>query len=227
MPSPKEALSKLIAHQICKRETLWPDEDGQHYTANLKNLEKIGDSEAARFVSAFDEGLVCAREDGDFIFPATNRTIRVFNHIGSSTGKQVLSVAVEPIITVSLMYWLHTEMEWPAHLLITETLRNGFDLSCRDSSCSSWRIHAEAKTSRSEVERLAIFLADEINGESPSRPRSPKQERNWIKKAVAYSSEPAPVLLVYGPNEHRVIYKNDGGRFVPGSEGDLAFSKCL
>jgi hypothetical protein len=180
-----------------------------------EDWEKVTEKDAADFLSALDAGLVEHLGRGLYRAPRSQASEQFFWSGRKNVSPRPVTIWVEPIIAVAVLYRLHSKWGWPKDLLGTQSRKWEFDVTAyRASDLKKEYVACEVKKTAAELDQLVElmqrFSADCDLYDAPKSAR----EKNASRKLKGLQARQAPIFWAVGPNGankvFRVTYTNGG-----------------
>jgi hypothetical protein len=176
---------------------------------------KVTEKDAADFLSALDAGLIEHVGRGLYLAPKSHAKEQFFWEGNTNVSPRPVTLSVEPIITVAVLYRLHFKWGWPKNLLGTQSKKWEFDvIAYRASDLSNEYVACEVKKTVAEldqmVELMQRFSADRDLRDAPKS----KREENAFRKLTGLQERRAPIFWAVGPNGANKVFRmtyTDGG----------------
>ena len=189
---------------------------------------KVTEKDAADFLSALDAGLIEHVGRGLYRAPKSHASEQFFWEGNKNISPRPVTLWVEPIITVAVLYRLHFKWGWPKNLLGTQSKKWDFDvIAYRASDLSNEYVACEVKKTVAELDQL-VELMGRFSAVRDLRdaPKS-KREENAFRKLTGLQERRAPIFWAVGPNGANKVFRmtyTDGGALTWKSASDDALT---
>jgi hypothetical protein len=177
------------------------------YVLDPRNAERIPDSDIEWFFRTLSFGVLTELPNGDFRAPRPGATERLYWH-GSTKERPVLvSISIEPVISIGAIARLIDTLGWPAECLGLQTGKWGFDLTCYAPHSDTVVMQCEVKTSERDVDRMCQYFEARLNGTGSPDIAKPAQRKNWDAKLAELNSTRPEILWALGPGGYERVYR--------------------
>ena len=190
--------------------------------------KKFPSKDAADFLSALDASLVEHQGRGLYRAPKSQASEQFFWSGNKNVSPRPVSLWVEPIITVAVLYRLHFKWGWPKDLLGTQSRKWEFDVTAyRASDLNNEYVACEVKKTVAELDQL-VELMQRLSADRDLRdaPKS-SREKNAFRKLKGLQARHAPIFWAVGPNGANKVFRmtyTDGGAVTLKSASDDALT---
>lgn len=169
------------------------------------DFSAVHELDASNFLRAFDAGLVQA--DGNmYRAPRSYAREQLFWEGAIDQSPRLITLWIEPIITIATLARLHFDFDWPSELLGTQTSDWAFDVAVyHPDDLANEYVACEVKKSSKELASLIRMMKD--FGASPNREFANSKEKNAYKKVVGLRARRAPIFWAVGPGNDNVVFK--------------------
>jgi len=194
-----------------------------------EDWKKVTEKDAADFLLGLDACLVEHKGRGLYKAPRSWASEQFFWSGKKNISPRPVTLSVEPIITVAVLYRLYHEWGWPRHLLGTQSPEWEFDVTAYlASDLNNEYVACEVKKTVAErdqlVELMQRFAADPDLCDAIKSSR----EENACRKLKGLQARYASIFWAVGPNGANKVFRMtyaDGGRvtFKPASDDALRY----
>ena len=186
---------------------------------------RISDQDASDFVSALDAGLVEHKTRGNYGAPNSRATEHFFWSGKKAVSPRSLTLWAEPIITLAVIWRLHSRWGWPKECLGTQSKKWEFDVAAyRSPDQENEYIACEVKKSDKESDRLIEFMHRFSTGTVQGDAAKSSRAKNALRKLEGLRNRQAPIFWAVGPNEtnkvFRVNYSDTGTAILESASED-------
>ncbi|MDF2114690.1 hypothetical protein PY365_03830 [Roseiarcaceae bacterium H3SJ34-1] len=191
-----------------------------------QDFSKVHEKDAKNFLRALDAGLV--KLEGRLYRAPLSRAGEQFFWDGKRAAKpRLITLWLEPIITVAALCKLHFDFQWPKQLLGTQSVDWAFDVTAYlEADLLNERIACEVKKTADELIQL-VELMHHFRRSTTECPKAGKP-RNAYKKVQGLRARRAPIFWALGPGGQSLVfnvsYDEDGTlSFDEASSAALAY----
>ena len=194
-----------------------------------EDWKKVTEKDAADFLLGLDACLVEHVGRGLYMAPRRRASEQFFWSGKKNISPRPVTLWVEPIITVAVLYRLYHELGWPRHLLGTQSRKWEFDVTAYlASDLNNEYVACEVKKTVAErdqlVELMQRFAADPDLCDAIKSSR----EENACRKLKGLQARHASIFWAAGPNGANKVFRmtyTGGGRvtFKPASDDALRY----
>jgi len=169
------------------------------------NFDSIHEADATNFLKALDAGLI--EPDGNmYRAPRSYAREQLFWEGTVEQSPRLITIWVEPIITIATLARMHFDLGWPKDLLGTQSSDWAFDVAAYSpEDFVNERVACEVKKTDKELTSLIEMMKS--FGGSPDRTFANSKEKNAFKKVAGLRARRAPVFWAVGPGGGNVVFK--------------------
>jgi hypothetical protein len=169
------------------------------------DFSKVHEQDAQNFLRAFDANLV-KLEGRLYRAPQSRAGEQFFWDGGRVVKPRLITLWLEPIITVAALSKLHFDFQWPKQLLGTQSADWAFDVTAYlETDLINEQIACEVKKTGSELIQLVELM--HYFGQTTTEEAKPGKSRNAYKKVQGLRSRRAPIFWALGPGGQSLVFK--------------------
>jgi hypothetical protein len=194
-----------------------------------EDWKKVTEKDAADFLLALDAGLVEHQGRGLYRAPKSQASEQFFWSGRKNISPRPITLWVEPIITVAVLYRLHSEWGWPRDLLGTQSQKWEFDVTAyRTPDSDKEYVACEVKKKDGELDQLVELMQRFAAGRDLCDAIKSSREENACRKLKGLQARRASIFWAVGPGGANKVFRmtyTDGGRvtFTPASDDALRY----
>ena len=194
-----------------------------------EDWKKVNEKDAADFLLALDACLVEHLGRGLYKAPRSCASEQFFWQGKKNISPRPITLWVEPIITVAVLYRLYHEWGWPRHLLGTQSRKWEFDvMAYRASDPNNEYVACEVKKTSAELDQLVELMQRFAADRDLCDAIKSSREENACRKLKGLQERHASIFWAVGPNGANKVFRmtyTDGGRvtFTPDSDDALRY----
>lgn len=202
---------------------------GYGWESFKEDWKKVTEKDAADFLLALDACLVEHRGRGLYRAKRSRASEQFFWQGRKSISPRPITLWVEPIITVAVLYRLYHEWGWPIDLLGTQSQKWEFDVTAyRASDLNNEYVACEVKKTVAELDQLVELMQRFAADPDLCDAIKSEKEKNAYRKLKGLQARHASIFWAVGPNGANKVFRmtyTDGGRvtFAPASDDALRY----
>lgn len=189
---------------------------------------EVSSHDARDFMRALDCGLVVDTGGGRYRAPQSHAFEQIFWEGDKTVNPRLITLWLEPIITIAALARLHLDSGWPKKCLGTQSKTWAFDLLAVRPGEENSHIVGEVKKTRKELDSLLRYMDECCARALNTTGEPPSSRRNAYRKWQALVDSPVPIFWAIGPDGDSRVYSVErisDNRITlhPVSESALAF----